>query len=376
MTKTHVRQTTMKAYDPSSRFYAGLTQQIWDFADLALKMRFTRALEEGSARYPIYRSLRFAARLPLEQLFDELALNLGWAAQRLASSSMILDAPGLFISAYGGHKAEYCSCAFGIWAENPKRAEEAREAILSRVGDARVREPMFSIDWHFLTSKGELQNAAIEEMADDVLHNEAYPDLRDGIRNFISRYLDAEETVLVLQGPPGTGKTRLIRAILGEMSRRKGGQAQALYTGDKKTLESDEIFVKFITGWDDAFVVEDADHLLKPRAEGNEHLHRFLAIADGVIRAQGRKIIFSTNLPNVGDLDDALVRPGRCFARFFVRELTVSEAQKLLTALFEENVGRAAGGRIDLSQSSQKTFSLAEIYKLSSTSPVRVSVRR
>jgi ATP-dependent 26S proteasome regulatory subunit len=29
-----------------------------------------------------------------------------------------------------------------------------------------------------------------------------------------------------------------------------------------------------------------------------------------------RKIIFSTNLPNVGDLDDALVRPGRCFAMF------------------------------------------------------------
>ena len=79
------------------------------------------------------------------------------------------------------------------------------------------------------------------------------------------------QTVLVLQGPPGTGKTRLIRAILGEMSRRKGGEAQALYTGDMKALETDQIFVKFITGWDDAFVVEDADHLLKPRARGNEH---------------------------------------------------------------------------------------------------------
>jgi hypothetical protein len=87
-----------------------------------------------------------------------------------------------------------------------------------------------------------------------------------------------------------------------------------MYTCDKKALESDAIFVNFITGSHDAFVVEDADHILTPRANGNQDLHRFLAIADGVIRAQGRKITFTTNLPNVGDLDDALVRPGRCFA--------------------------------------------------------------
>ena len=53
-------------------------------------------------------------------------------------------------------------------------------------------------------------------------------------------------------------------------------------------------------------MIEDADHLLMARANGNVDLHRFLAIADGVVRAQGRKIIFTTNLPNVGDIDDAL----------------------------------------------------------------------
>src|SRR5262249_34660455 len=174
-----------------------------------------------------------------------------------------------------------------------------------------------------------LEDASIEEVADDVLCDGAYPEIKDGVRSFIARYLESPEAVLVLQGPPGTGKTRLIRAILGEMSRRKGEQARALYTGDMKTLASDEIFVKFITGEHDAFMIEDADHLLKPRADGNEHLHRFLTIADGVVRSQGRKIIFSTNLPNVGDLDDALIRPGRCFARIHVRTLTSAEAQAL-----------------------------------------------
>jgi SpoVK/Ycf46/Vps4 family AAA+-type ATPase len=135
------------------------------------------------------------------------------------------------------------------------------------------------------------------------------------VSTFIARYLASRETVLILQGPPGTGKTRLVRAILAAMSVRKADSAQMLYTADMRALENDEIFVDFITGNHDAFVIEDADHLLMARSNGNVDLHRFLAVADGVVRAQGRKIIFTTNLPNFGDIDEALVRPGRCLQR-------------------------------------------------------------
>src|SRR5262249_45736081 len=155
-------------------------------------------------------------------LLDDLALGLGWRAQRLDSNSLILDADGLFIAARGGRKTEYCSCHFGIWSDSPQRASAAQQAILDIVGERYVADPMFSIDWHFLTAKGELQSASIEEMADDILHDESYPEIKEGVASFIARYLNAPETVLVLQGPPGTGKTRLIRAILGQISRRKG----------------------------------------------------------------------------------------------------------------------------------------------------------
>jgi ATP-dependent 26S proteasome regulatory subunit len=62
------------------------------------------------------------------------------------------------------------------------------------------------------------------------------------------------------------------------------------------------------------------------RANGNVDLHRFLAVADGVVRAQGRKIIFTTNPPNIGDIDEALVRPGRCFATVRTRPLERSRS--------------------------------------------------
>jgi hypothetical protein len=269
----------------------------------------------------------------------------------------------LFVAAYGNRKAEYCSCAFYIWAADTARAETATARLLAKAGPTRITEPMFSIDWAFLSARGDLETASIEELANDVLHDGAYPEIGGGVTGFIRGYLDAPQTVLVLQGPPGTGKTRLIRAILGEMSRRKGEPARGLYTCDMKALASDEIFVRFITGNEDAFVVEDADHLLKPRADGNEHLHRFLTIADGVVRAQGRKIIFSTNLPNVGDLDEALIRPGRCFARVHVRALTAVEAEALTETLAAGDAEKLARASRAGAAAAGKKRSLAEVYQ-------------
>jgi|RhiMethySRZTD1v2_1073278.scaffolds.fasta_scaffold577199_1 hypothetical protein len=342
--------------------FTGLTKQVYYVSDLVLQNRLARALEEGIARYPICRELRFAARVELEVLLDAITLDPAWRAERLNLESAILDGDGMFATAYGSRKADYCSFRFLIWAADLARAEDTKQRLLAKAGSTRVTEPMFSIDWHFAAGKGELESASIEEMADDVLHDAAYPEIKGGVRNFITRYLDAPETVLVLQGPPGTGKTRLIRAILGEISRRKGEGAECLYTGDMRTLESDGIFVRFITGTHDAFVVEDADHLLKPRADGNQHLHRFLTIADGVVRSQGRKIIFSTNLPNVGDLDEALIRPGRCFARVHVRALTSAEAQALAAEIAAGDAEKLARASVALAAGNGGKRSLAQVY--------------
>ncbi|WP_171163601.1 AAA family ATPase [Usitatibacter palustris] len=344
---------------------AGISYRVRDVSDLVMHKRMVEALEAGQSRYPIYRKLRFAARVELEVLFDAIALDPAWRAERMYTHALMLDGDGVFVSAYGNRKPDYCSCRFFIWAADPQRAEAAKELILSKAAATRIREPMFKINWQFLTGRGEVENAEIEEMVDEAVIDEAYPEIAGGVKPFIERYLDSKESVLVLQGPPGTGKTRLIRAILGEIARRKDdGETEVVYTGDMRALESDEIFVKFITGWDDAFVVEDADHLLKPRCDGNEHLHRFLTIADGVVRAQGRKIIFSTNLPNVGDLDEALIRPGRCFARVHVRTLTTEEARIFATKV-------AAGDPAKLERAAQafaapqnRSHSLASVYQM------------
>jgi hypothetical protein len=332
------------------------------FQDHVIKQRTASALHEGVSRYPIFRQHRMAARVELEAYFDAIALERSWRVERLHIEELIVDGDGILVAAYGTRKLEYCSVTFNLWAADVARANAMRERLDALAGATLITEPRFVIDWHF-RSGTDTDSAEIEELANDALADVAYPEVPGGVHGFIERYLAAPETVLVLQGPPGTGKTRLIRAILGAMSARKGQPAQALYTGDMKVLENDEMFVKFITGYHDAFVVEDADHMLKPRADGNEHLHRFLTIADGVVRAQGRKIIFSTNLPNVGDLDEALIRPGRCYARLNVRALKPEEAQAVVRHMAGGCEHTLARGMEALAAKGARSHSLAEVYR-------------
>ena len=307
-----------------------------DPADTLLKIRALQSFDRSARRYAIQRTVRCAVRRPLEELFDNLALHTDFAAQRIDSTTLLLDSSGAFVSASGRRKMDYGSCTFEIWADTLDRLQAVREKLLCIVGEQLARREMFTIDWHFSSAHSGLTSASFDEIADPAPFDEAYPTLAEPVTVFIERYLASRETVLILQGPPGTGKTRLVRAILAAMSVRKGDSAKILYTADKRALESDEIFVEFITGSHDAFVIEDADHLLMARANGNVDLHRFLAIADGVVRAQGRKIIFTTNLPNVGDIDEALVRPGRCFATVRTRAMERLETEALLRRIGHE----------------------------------------
>ena len=79
------------------------------------------------------------------------------------------------------------------------------------------------------------------------------------------------------------------------------------------------------------------------------------------MRSQGRKIIFSTNLPNVGDLDDALIRPGRCFTRLHVRTLTAAEAQALAQEIAAGDAEKVARASQAFTADEGKRRSLAEI---------------
>jgi len=347
---------------PSEPAHLMVRADLDDLAGTLLNLRALRAFDRAPARYPIHRVVRCAARGSVADIFDDLALRTGLAAQRFDTGALLLDGPGAFATLNGRPKARYTSCAFTFWTDTPERARKLEELLLGIIGERRMREETFTMDWRFSGGGlGYTTGASFEELADPALLDEAYPALGEPVARFIERYLAAPESILILQGPPGTGKTRLVRAILAAISRRKAASAKVLYTADRHALESDRIFLQFVTGEHDAFVIEDADHILTSRSSGNEDVHRFLAVADGVVRAQGRKILFTTNLPNVHDIDDALLRPGRCFGTVRTRALNRAEAMALLRRL--PGGGLHAASTQEPLPNGASFVTLAEIYR-------------
>jgi len=82
-------------------------------------------------------------------------------------------------------------------------------------------------------------------------------------------------------------------------------------------------------------VLEDADSFLSSRSKsGNTVMHKFLNVGDGLLSTRGKKIVFSTNLPSTRDIDDALLRVGRCFDVLKFRGLTEQEVKRIAGADF------------------------------------------
>jgi SpoVK/Ycf46/Vps4 family AAA+-type ATPase len=157
---------------------------------------------------------------------------------------------------------------------------------------------------------------------------EMYPFLGDeSLEDYYDRYMDSNANILLLIGPPGTGKTTFIRGLLAHRN------SSAIVTYDSGILDKDGFFARFIEDDAEVMVLEDSDAFLKSRSDGNTMMHRFLNVGDGLVTTKGKKMIFSTNLPSIRDIDSALVRPGRCFDIVTFGELDKPEALELARKL-------------------------------------------
>jgi hypothetical protein len=179
---------------------------------------------------------------------------------------------------------------------------------------------------------------------------EMYPFLNgESLGDYYDRYMASSANILLLIGPPGTGKTTFIRGLLAHRN------CSAIVTYDAGILEKDGFFARFIEDDAEVMVLEDSDAFLKSRSDGNTMMHRFLNVGDGLVTTKGKKMIFSTNLPSIRDIDSALIRPGRCFDIVTFDALNVEQANNLATRLGVKIPTRARGNET-------VPYSIAEVF--------------
>jgi hypothetical protein len=76
-----------------------------------------------------------------------------------------------------------------------------------------------------------------------------------------------------------------------------------------------------------------------------------------------RKIVFTTNLHNIGDIDEALIRPGRCFAVVRTRGLSREETIRFLAALGVDRYADTATIVENAFSGGSKAVTLADLYR-------------
>ncbi len=156
---------------------------------------------------------------------------------------------------------------------------------------------------------------------------EMYPNLQQkgiSLTEYYEAFANSNAKILLLMGQRGTGKTSFLRGMIHH------NKWNPIISYDESLLSNDQMLLKFILSDSDCFIIEDADTFIYKREQGNNIIHKFLNLGDGLITKSGKKLILTTNITSTDEIDSALIRPGRCFDVLQFDKLTPEQAKTLI----------------------------------------------
>ncbi len=154
------------------------------------------------------------------------------------------------------------------------------------------------------------------------------------IDRYIDTYLSSDAPILLLYGEPGTGKTTFTRYLLNRVKEKEVKQNsnfKVAYSFDETIFQSNDFYNTYLTDNFDFYVLEDINIVLLKNEDDFEYnyLDKLASVTDGLL-SNNKKIIISTNIENLYQINDKIIRPGRCFDTLKFRSLNNKELEKLV----------------------------------------------
>lgn len=346
-----------------------------------IKDKILQKLENVDVQFPYNTKIQFNTTIDANELIDKIISTYqSTDDKKVMCYSLIGTKMALFyddtaqeytqVTIDTSNKDGYFTNAFYIMSNKKRVMAELDTLITNECKEFTLQYSTFNVRWYFKGSQS-IEFAWFEEPVIDKINPLAYPSIPD-LDKFVDNYINSKESVLVLKGEPGVGKTTLIRYIISKCNRDEPKECiietpfgyesvedgvEVFYTADTDVLESDEMFINFAMTSNAVMVLEDIDLHLTSRSDGNVFMYKLLSASDGLVKNVNRKIIISTNLSSNAEIDDALIRKGRCYAVVDVKPLDTQQAKDFL-----KEHDTAKYNLIDKNKKPQAHYTLAELY--------------
>lgn len=248
-----------------------------------------------------------------------------------------LDYNSISIRYIDENEADIEQEARNIYSNLPKKVAESKEAVANLVGYS---------DGQYYTIESKVKKV-------DININENYNDDFIPVYNDILSFIDSRESGLVLlYGIPGSGKSSLLRHLCS-----KHPKDYIIVPTSLTNRLGDPDFVSFmIDNANSVFILEDCEQILMDRGVNmfNGAISNILNMSDGLLSdIMNIKFICTFNA-DIKTIDNALLRKGRCYAKYEFKEL-------------EESKVRALNDKYNLGLTEIRPMTLAEIYNADKT---------